>query len=224
MMKLSGVNVTLLSMVLAMNSLCVSAETVSLEYAGFYDRLKQVNKQNYPLVELAFSVPKTQDCTIISGNITTVKTSAPLSFDDSQRLFLPFDAEFKSDRGLINLQMTGKAERCVIAMQVRAKFVQQDYTQTELEQIKAEMDALLDSLQGFPMKYFRKPLSGLTFEFATDATDPAQGTVISPMIRLNGIEQQPSPNGRFTLTNSQLAQLEDLHFGTKPQVISPLID
>jgi hypothetical protein len=221
MMKLSGVNVTILSMVLSMNSLCVSAETVSLEYAGFYDRLKQVNKQNYPLVELAFSVPKTPDCTIISGNITTVKTSAPLSFDDSQRLFLPFDAEFKSDRGLINLQMTGKAERCAIAMQVRAKFVQQDYTQTELEQIKAEMDALLDALQGFPMKYFRKPLSGLTFEFATDV---AQDTVISPMIRLNGIEQQPNQNGRFTLTNSQLAQLEDLHFGTKPQVISPLIE
>ena len=54
-----------------------SAETVSLEYKGFYDRLKQVNKQNYPLVELAFSVPITPDCTIVSGSITTESDQYP---------------------------------------------------------------------------------------------------------------------------------------------------
>ncbi|WP_445945723.1 DUF2987 domain-containing protein [Shewanella sp.] len=224
-MKLSGLSTCLLSAVLAIYSAGVSAETVSLEYAGFYDRLKQVNKHNYPFAELAFSVPQTADCTIISGNITTVKTRAPLSYDESQRLFLPFDAEFKSDRGLINLEMAGKAGTCAIAMQVRAKSVQQDYSQTELLMLKADMDALLDGLQGFPMKYFRKPLSGLTFEFATDAK---QGTVIStaisPVVRLNGIEQQLTEHGRFTLTNEQIDQLEQLQLSIKPQVISPLID
>ncbi|ABE55242.1 conserved hypothetical protein [Shewanella denitrificans OS217] len=216
-MKLSCLSGGLLSLAMALNATSVSAETVSLEYVGFYDRLKQVNKHNYPLAELAFSVPKTPDCTIISGNITTVKTSAPLSYDESQRLFLPFDAEFKSDRGLINLEMTGKAESCAIAMQVRAKSVQQDYKKIELLQVKADMDALLDGLQGFPMKYFRKPLSGLTFEFAA-------GALQSPVIRLNGIEQPLTEQGRFTLTNGQIDQLEQLQFSVKPLVLSPLID
>jgi hypothetical protein len=206
-----------LSAALTFHSSAVCAETVSLEYAGFYDRLKQVNKHNYPFAELAFSVPKTPDCTIISGNITTAKTRAPLSYDESQRLFLPFDAEFKSDRGLINLEMAGKADTCAIAMQVRAKSVQQAYSQTELLQLKADMDGLLDGLQGFPMKYFRNPISGLTFEFAL-------GDVERPVIHLNGAEQQLNENGHFTLSNQAIDQLEQLQFSVKPRVVSPLID
>ena len=216
-MKLSGVYGCLLS--LAMLAGPVYGETVSLEYAGFYDRLKQVNKHNYPFAELAFSVPKTDDCTIVSGYISTVKTKAPLSFDESQRLFLPFDADFKSDRGLINLEMTGKAEQCVIAMQVRAKSTLKDYTKLSLEQVKGDMDALLDGLQGFPMKYFRKPLSGLTFEFAK--TDQ------SVIVTLDGAEKADvmTSDGRlFLLTNAQLESLTSLQFSQKPLVVSPLID
>lgn len=215
-MKCSGLSTSLLSMAIMATSICVSAETVSLEYAGFYDRLKQVNKHNYPFAELAFSVPKTADCTIVSGYISTVKTRAPLSFDTEQRLFLPFDAEFKSDRGLINLEMKGKAESCTIAMQVRAKSVQQTYSQQALLQVKGDMDALFDGLQGFPMKYFRKPLSGLTFEFA--ASDE-QNLVVS----VDGIERLIN-NNRFTLTNAELEQLQALQFSVTPLVLSPLID
>jgi hypothetical protein len=216
-MKLSGICGCLLS--LAMLAGPVYGETVSLEYAGFYDRLKQVNKHNYPFAELAFSVPKTDDCTIVSGYISTVKTKAPLSFDESQRLFLPFDADFKSDRGLINLEMTGKAEQCVIAMQVRAKSTLQDYTKLSLEQVKGDMDALLDGLQGFPMKYFRKPLSGLTFEFAK--------TEQAVLVTLDGVEKANvmTSDGRlFLLTNSQLESLTSLQFSQQPLVVSPLID
>ncbi|MGI2170006.1 DUF2987 domain-containing protein [Shewanella sp. MF05960] len=188
------------------------AETVSLEYVGFYDRLKQVNKQNYPLVELAFSVPVTTDCTITSGSITTENQTYPLTYTDQQRLYIPYDAQLKSDRGLVNIVVAGNADQCAIAMQVRARSTQQQYTQAELLALNIDMDRLLDGLQGFPMKYFRKPIDGITFEFLT-----ADTTIIIDDV------QQPS-SGKLTLSLEQINQLTHITFSEKPNVVSPLVN
>ncbi|GGQ23788.1 DUF2987 domain-containing protein [Shewanella litoralis] len=187
------------------------AETVSLEYVGFYDRLKQVNKQNYQLVELAFSVPVTTDCTITSGSITTENETYPLTYTAQQRLFIPYDAQLKSDRGLVNIEVAGDASQCAIAMQVRARSTQQQYTQAELLALNADMNRLLDGLQGFPMKYFRKPIDGITFEFLTD----------NIFITVDDVQQ--SSSGKFTLTLDQINQLHQISFSEKPNVVSPLV-
>ena len=192
------------------------AETVSLEYNGFYDRLKQVNKQNYPLVELAFSVPITPDCTIVSGSITTEKEQFPLTYTKQQRLFIPYDPQLKSDRGLVNINVVGDAAQCGIAMQVRAKETKQSFTQTELLALTNDMNKLLDGLQGFPMKYFRKPINGLTFEFAEIEADG-----ITVKVVVDNVES--IADEKYTLTLEQINQIKNISFTHKPSVVSPLV-
>ncbi|ACJ29322.1 Conserved hypothetical protein [Shewanella piezotolerans WP3] len=156
----------------------VHAEPISLEYQGFYQRLKQVNKGNYQLVEVAFSVSKANDCKVIDGTITTEKESYPLTITKEQRIFLPYDVKLKSDRALVNLNVDGDANSCAIAMQVRAKNTKLAYEASELLQIQSEMDALLNQMQGFPMRYFSSDIAGLNLEFGTEVIMTLDGKQI----------------------------------------------
>ena len=191
----------------------VIAETVSIPYAGFYERLKQVNKHNYQLAEIAFSVPKTENCTITSGNITTEKNEYPLTFDKNQRLYLPFDAQLKSDRGLLNIQVVGDSSLCGVAMQVRARSTQLSYDNSALLAVKNDMDALLDGQQGFPMKYFRKPISGLTFSF-NESDLPIS-------VNIDGNPQ--SVTEQLQLTTEQIENINSIAFNAKPSIVSPYV-
>jgi len=190
----------------------VQAETISLEYKGFYDRLKQVNKGNYQLVEIAFSVPILPNCHIQRGTISSELNTTPLTYTAAQRLFIPFDDALKDQRALVNLEFDGKAEGCAIAMQVRAKQTHAQYDKERLQQIVTEMDALLGAMQGFPMRYFKEPIAGLNFEFGQEQTI----TVI-----LDGREQQV--NGSFKLGVDQLNTLSSLQFSQAPTVLSPWV-
>ncbi|WP_119969243.1 MULTISPECIES: DUF2987 domain-containing protein [Shewanella] len=192
----------------------VLADSVSIPYAGFYERLKQVNKNNYQLVEVVFSVPRNENCKIISGSITTEKHQYPLTYDKQQRLYLPFDAQLKSDRGLINLQVSGDASQCGVAMQVRAKKVQSVYNQDELVAVKNDMDALLDGQQGFPMKYFRKPITGLTFSFAS--TDLPVETNIDGKVSI--------VSDKLQLTSAEIETIKQLSFSKQPIILSPYVN
>lgn len=193
-------------------AVCASAQAtpISLEYQGFYQRLKQVNKGHYPLVELTFSVPNKKLCQINSGSITTEKESFPLTVTKDQRIFLPYDGRLKSDRALINLDVTGEIEHCNIAMQVRAKQTKQDYQQSEIVQIQTEMDALLSEMQGFPMRYFNEDIAGINFEFEPDST---------VSIKIDGAEQFVT--GKLRLSRAQISELKTLQLSVKPKVLSP---
>ncbi|MCL1095969.1 DUF2987 domain-containing protein [Shewanella kaireitica] len=186
----------------------VHAEPISLEYQGFYQRLKQVNKGNYQLVEVAFSVSKANDCKVIDGTITTEKESYPLTITQDQRIFLPYDVKLKSDRALINLNVDGDAKSCAIAMQVRAKTTKIAYDRSELLQIQTEMDALLSQMQGFPMRYFSSDIAGLNLEFGTDV-----------VMTLDG--KQIPVNGTYRLERNVIEQLKSIEFTQAPKVISP---
>ncbi|WOT03626.1 DUF2987 domain-containing protein [Shewanella youngdeokensis] len=188
----------------------VNAEPFSLEYQGFYQRLKQVNSGNYQLVEVAFSVAKSDSCNVIDGTISTEKESYPLTITDDQRVFLPYEAKLKSDRAQINLNVAGDATTCSIEMQVRAKTTKRKYQQTELNQIQAEMNALLSMMQGFPMRYFSDDISGLTFTFNGEA-----------VITLDA-NQIPVTNS-YHLERKQIEQLSSIEFSQPPKVISPWI-
>ncbi|QQX82371.1 DUF2987 domain-containing protein [Shewanella sp. KX20019] len=185
-----------------------NAEPISLEYAGFYQRLKQVNKGNYQLVEVAFSVSKANGCKLKDGTITTEKESYPLTFTADQRIFLPYDAQLKSDRALINLNVEGDAKSCAIAMQVRSKNTKLAYKRSELLQIETEMDQLLSMMQGFPMRYFSSDIAGLNLEFETEA-----------VITLNG--KKIPVSGTYRLSREVIRTLDSIEFSRSPKVISP---
>lgn len=194
-------------------TLPLHAATVSLEYQGFFDRLKQVNKGQFQLVEIAFSVPVSHDCQIQTGNISTEKNTYPLTYTSEQRLFIPFDENLKSERALINIEVAGDSAQCSIAMQVRAKQALPSYDQANLLQIKSEMDALLDRMQGFPMRYFREPIAGLNIQFPSDTEVTAIIDGRSQLVR-----------GQLQLTNDELEHLKRLEFSQTPLLISPWIN
>lgn len=190
----------------------VHPETISLEYKGFYDRLKQVNKGGYQLVEVAFSVPMRPNCHIQKGTISSEKNSTPLVYTNTQRLFIPFDGVLKEQRALVNLTFDGTADGCAIAMQVRARRTQTEYDKAQLQQLISEMDSLLGAMQGFPTRYFREPITGLNFEF-----DPEQEVIAL----VDGREQQIK--GSFKLTSAELELLNSLSFNLPPTVLSPWV-
>lgn len=198
----------LLSCILLGFSTVSQAQPISLEYGSFYQRLKQVNKGNYQLVELAFSVSKANGCIVKKGTITTEKDAFPLTITKEQRLFLPYDGQLKSDRALINLDVEGDVNNCAISMQVRAKDPKQSYTQAELKQIEQEMNALLSRMQGFPMRYFAEDIAGLNLQFAADASLTIDG-------------KQIPVSGTYRLSSADLDKLQTLSSSIKPNVISP---
>ncbi|GAA0782658.1 MULTISPECIES: DUF2987 domain-containing protein [Pseudomonadati] len=198
---------------LVFTSFNATSDTVSLEYSGFYNPLKRVNKASYPYVELVFSVPKSENCTILSGNITTESQSFPLTYTHEQRIFMPFDDDLKSNRGLVNIEVQGDANQCGIAMQVRARETLTRYTSKELQLVLDDMNGLLDTLQGFPMKYFRKPLTGLTFEFSGD---------MPLTLTMNG--ESRAIQSRFTISAEEIGMLTELSFSHKPSVLSPWVN
>ena len=188
----------------------VQAAPISLPYQGFYQRLKQVNQGNYPLIEIAFSVPHKSRCLIKSGTLTTENESFPLTITEDQRIFLPYDARLKSDRALVNLDIEGSADNCSISMQVRAKNTKQSYSQKEVLELQAEMNTMLSDMQGFPMRYFSQDIAGVNFEFKP-------GSKISVLI--DGKEQIVTD--KLRLSSKQIEALSVIEFDTKPLVISP---
>jgi hypothetical protein len=189
------------------------ATTVSLEYQGFYDRLKQVNKGAYQLVEIAFSVPISDDCRLTGGYISTEKDSYPLTFDKTQRLFVPFDERLKTDRALVNIEVAGNGSQCDLAMQVRARHTRMHYSGALLRQTTDEMDALLGRIQGFPLRYFREPIAGLNFQFA-----PKEEVVVL----IDGVTQTVS--GYWQLTRDEISKISSLEFSQAPELTSPWIN
>lgn len=186
------------------------AAPISLEYQGFYQRLKQVNKGHYPLIEIAFSVPKTKECVVLGGSITTEKEQFPLTISDTQRLYIPYDGALKSDRAVINLDMQGDGSSCGIAMQIRAKQTKTQYKGSEVVEIDEQMNSLLKSMQGFPMRYFSESTNGINFEFANDK---------QVMVTTDGIEHRVQ--GVYRLSTQAITELGDISFSEQPLVVSP---
>ncbi|WP_133406787.1 DUF2987 domain-containing protein [Parashewanella tropica] len=196
---------------LLFTSLGVSAGEISLEYKGFYDRLKRVNKNDYSLITIAFYVPNSQDCKILSGKIATEKKTYPLVYTHDQQLLLPYDEKLKSNRALIQLELAGDSSKCGIQMQIASKTKQKHYTGTSLKQMYNEMDDLYADLQGFPMKYFSKGITGITFKF-NSATS----------VKINDKPQEIKD--KFVLSKAQLQNLTRLDFNNSPVRISPWFD
>ncbi|QYK03087.1 DUF2987 domain-containing protein [Shewanella psychrotolerans] len=192
-------------------SFVAQSSPISLEYQGFYQRLKQVNKGHYPLIELVFSVPKDNGCIIQDGFISTEKERFPLTITAEQRVFIPFDERLKSDRALINLQMENDASLCGVAMQIRAKRPMIDYGKADLLAIQSQMDELLHSMQGFPMRYFTDDIAGVSFEFV----EPASVTIDGKMELIEGT---------YRLSRQHINTMTKLSFSREPNVISPWIN
>ncbi|MBR9727282.1 DUF2987 domain-containing protein [Shewanella intestini] len=192
----------------------VSADSIKLHYAGFYDKLKRAQKSHHPLVDLVFSVPKKAGCLLQSGFIATEKDRFPLTYNAQQRIFVPYDSQLKSDRAQLNLTFDGDATQCAIAMQVRVKSVKSRYSRVELFDIMQNMDTLLGSLRGFPMKHFAEPVAGVNVHFSD----------VNSTLRIDGVDLVPTDNPQhFIITKDQLDNKQQLQLSNTDFVMSPYI-
>lgn len=188
-----------------------NAQTQSLEYNGFYQRLKQYHKNDYQLVELTFSVPRQDNCRLISANISNNNQIYPLPYDESQRLYLPYDEELKANRALINLDFKNDAINCAIAIQIRTKQGEYQYSSKELKSIYDEINTLSKNMQGFPLKYFADDVDGLMFNFPNDSKLYIDGKYIRETV-----------NKKIQLTKKELINLANISFSEKPTFVSSL--
>ena len=187
-----------------------NATSVSIEYKDFYNRLKQVHKDDYSLVTIGFYVPKTPDCLIKSGSISTEKKTYPLSFSKHQELLLPYDEKLKTDRALINLELAGDSNQCGIQMQVNSTSKLKSYDNRRLETIYNEMNELMSNMQGFPLKYFSKDITGLTFYFEEPAS-----------IKVDGEFSQETNS--FKIKKDNIDNLKSITFSSTPFKVSPWV-
>ena len=188
----------------------VSAAGVSLEYKSLYNRMKEIHKDEYSLIKIGFYIPQTPDCLIKSGFIKTERNRYPLSYTEHQELLLPYDEKLKSDRALIHLELAGDSSKCGIQMQVNSTTKQESYKKPILKTIYNEMNDLMSSMQGFPLKYFSTDIQGITFYFPTKTS-----------IEIDGSTQPPQTV--LKLSKSKLQELNKISFSQKPLKISPWV-
>ena len=193
---------------------CEAGE-ISLRYEDFYSRLKVMHQQKYQLVDLSFSVPPAKGCLLQRASIITESQSSPLSYTKNQRLFLPYDEQLKQQRALVNLNINGDAADCGLAVQVRAKSPKQRYEETELNQLKREMNDFLAAMKGFPMKLFHHEIRGLKFQLHDNTKVKVEWQ--------SGVDEY-TITGQWSLSAEQMQLVKQLDFSNPPDVISPWVD
>lgn len=213
MSKLQAINRRAWHMILfacfIFSSAALAGQT-SLEYKGFYQRLKQFHKGDYQLVELTFSVPKAKGCILQGANIKGETGQYPLVYNQEQRLFFPFDEQIKSERTLVNLIFDGDGQDCSIAMQLRSKRTKMQYNQQELLQTFNELNQASKKLQGFPLKYFTQDILGLQFSFENDTS-----------LMVNDKKIKQSVDRKISLSKQDLEKFSTISLTDYPKFISP---
>ncbi|MBY6185516.1 DUF2987 domain-containing protein [Marinobacter hydrocarbonoclasticus] len=194
-------------------ALAVPAQALNLEYAGFYDRLKIVNKTEYPLVSMAFYLNhrgKGEPCTVNGGEILNQGQSLPLTVGPRQELLVPFDAELKDKKAVLSLDVVDEAQ-CDFAMQLRySDTTQQQFSDADWQAMIGQFDGVLKRFAGFPFRWLQPDVSGVVIKLE-------EGSTMSPDYGIVG------DNGRITLRLSDLNG-KTVRFTAPPVWISPYIE
>ncbi|GAA4885603.1 DUF2987 domain-containing protein [Ferrimonas pelagia] len=194
-----------------------TAQALILEYAGFYDRMKVVNKTDYPLVTLAFYLNHRQQghpCVIRQAELIHKEMRLPVGISPRYELLLPFDPKLKLDKAVLALSVDDESQ-CDFAMQLRfSDPLQQAFSGAELDQLASQFDAVLKRFAGFPFRFLQPDVSGVVVQLAPD----------SLMTDQRHVSQRGDAQGRITLTQQQLVELETLRFSEPPLWIGPYIE
>ncbi len=194
-------------------TLAVPAQALNLEYGGFYDRLKIVNKTDYPLVTMAFYLnhrERREPCVIESGSIVDRGATLPLTIGPRQEMLVPFDAALKDHKAVLSVEVQDEAQ-CDFAMQLRySDATQQRFSEQDWQAMVTQFDGVLKRFAGFPFRWLQPDVSGVVVKLA-------EGSQVTPA------RWQADESGRLTLRLSEL-QGEAVSFSEPPIWISPYIE
>ncbi|WP_163934950.1 DUF2987 domain-containing protein [Paraferrimonas sp. SM1919] len=170
---------TLLLPLISLTTVNATENTIKLGYEGFYSHLNGFKKGNYKNIDLRFNLAgeKQYQCKIQQGKIVTEKSTYPIVLAKDGAILLPFDKQLKTDRAVVELSVNeGDQQSCHLGVSIEAS-VRRD---NDYGAILSELDRVFSDFAGFPMKYFRPKLSGLTLVAQADLKwHASNGEIIS---------------------------------------------
>lgn len=126
----------------------LNAQALELEYAGFYNYLKEANHHQYNLVRPAFYLTSKAKnaCQIQNAQIRTLQTHYPLVVDrGSGEFFVPYDKRLKDSRATLWFDAS---EHCKLNVAVIADAEGKHFSTQSLSEMAEQIDALMSDYAG----------------------------------------------------------------------------
>lgn len=139
------------ALALSLSVLCLftHADELNLQYAGFYDYLKQANSPDFNQVRPAFFLTATEQdnayC-VSSGEIVAGDVQYPIVTNSvTGEFFVPFDKRIKDQRGLLKFAAN---ESCQLNIAVVGKLHQQQVSTAQLQVLAEQIYDLMKEYAG----------------------------------------------------------------------------
>ncbi|TKB50509.1 DUF2987 domain-containing protein [Ferrimonas sediminicola] len=196
-------------------ALSFSAQALTLDYKGFYDRLDKLYQPGINRLKLVFYFKDRETgapCRVNAGRILRHETAQPLLVGQQQQLLLPFDRDLRQNAAVIQVALENEP-RCDFAMQIQAETLDQTrFSGDQLAEIRDQMNRLMRSYAGVGFGWLQPEVKGVTLSLV-------EGTKVS----LEGEGSVPqSVDGKLMLTPEQLVGAT-LILSRPPRTLSPLM-
>ncbi|WP_319784208.1 DUF2987 domain-containing protein [Oceanisphaera sp. IT1-181] len=150
---------------LTFGSPMLQAQTLELDYSGFYKYLAKVKKAKVEQAELGFYLSRADGqglCTIESGVIRVDdEVRGQVTVLPHGQFTLTEDKELDLDKAKVVLEVVEETQ-CNISIQIQSNLTAGNRDLSELRAIEDDMYRLLQKMAGWPGKYFVPELQGLT--------------------------------------------------------------
>ncbi|TKB57274.1 DUF2987 domain-containing protein [Ferrimonas aestuarii] len=160
--------VSLLMGSLTLGAASMSAQALTLNYKGFYDRMKPLYQGEINQLTLGFYFNhrlEKRPCEIKSGFIQGRYGKLPLLVSDEQQLLLPYDINLRNNSATITVELEDEPQ-CDFAMQIQAQlWGQTHYTKPQLVELQQQMNLLMEEYAGVGFGWMQPKVVGLTFNF-----------------------------------------------------------
>ncbi|WP_100657297.1 DUF2987 domain-containing protein [Alteromonas flava] len=185
-----------------------TAETIEVEYKGFYSHVKKLTGEDTQALQFAFGFQHNTEnrlCELSAAKIVTQKQSIDLVITAENRFTVPSERALNMAGAKLEIETTDKANQCDMSVQLETKpeYLKYYYSHDELQFIYDQYAAFFNEMGSF-LSFMMPHVDGLTFHFADHEMD--RELKDAPAI-VNGILQLPG---------SWLGEQEALALPVKP--------
>lgn len=141
----------LLSLSLVALSNCALANTLVLNYDGFFDRMEDLNEPEYTGVKLAFYLTDKSSglsCDIESATLETKLKTREIYVLEGGEILLPYDKQLDLDKAKVVLKQKGQQE-CGLDMRLESNgLLSAEISSQDITTLTDKFDAALEELGG----------------------------------------------------------------------------
>ncbi|ART79304.1 DUF2987 domain-containing protein [Oceanisphaera avium] len=186
----------ILPLIAVFASSTLHATTLEMDYSGFYKYMAKVDKAKVEQAQLGFYLSRYDGeglCTITSGAILVdEEVRGEVNVLAHGQFTLTKDKELDLDKARVVLEVVEDTQ-CDISIQIQANLEQGTTNMAALREVEADMYQLLQTMAGWPGKYFVPDLQGIKL-------NPAQpDTLIQGENQLKLSQSQLAESGQLDL-------------------------